>query len=487
MKKLYLIFSMAVSLSALATTPDSVHLSRSQTLAYTQAVNNYFMATYPDVTANSHVGGKERNSRIWTRGVYYEGLMAFYRQYPTPQCLTYATTWGNFHNWITTSGSGQARHADYQCCGQAYLDMYLLDTTQTVRKTHIKSIINAMLTTNQIDDWYWIDAIQMAMPIFAQLGSIEKDNRYFERMYQMYMHTRNQHGGSRKSGGLPLFNETDGLWYRDYQFDPPYYDLTESNKPCYWSRGNGWVYEALARVLYYSPDTVSHRAQYVADFRKMSEALRRCQRTDGFWNVSLAAPTNTGNAASPGPETSGTALFVAGMAYGISVGILDSAVYLPCVIRAWNALCQTAVQANGFLGYVQGSGSKPEDGQPVQATSTPDFEDFGVGCFLLAAAEMYKLGDIDLSVTKIDKTQSTGELFDIRINNKNLIIKQKQTGNKAVNVIIYNMNGAVVAKKHFNSNKTGLNSFNMSVENLAGCYLCKLTSGGSSQVRKIII
>ena len=102
-----------------------------------------------------------------------------------------------------------------------------------------------------IRDRYWVDAVQMAMPIFAQLGTIEKDERYFRRMYEMYMFTRNQHGGSKKSGGLPLFNTEDGLWYRDYNYDPPYMDLKEVDKPCYWSRGNGWVYMALARVLYY--------------------------------------------------------------------------------------------------------------------------------------------------------------------------------------------------------------------------------------------
>ena len=42
---------------------------------------------------------------------------------------------------------------------------------------------------------------------------------------------------------------------------------------------------------------------------------------------------------------------------------------------------------------------KPEDGQPVTRTHIPDFEDFGIGCFLLAAAEVYQLGDVDLNPT----------------------------------------------------------------------------------------
>ena len=46
---------------------------------------------------------------------------------------------------------------------------------------------------------------------------------------------------------------------------------------------------------------------------------------------------------------------------------------------------------DGFLGYVQGTGKDPSAGQPVTYDKVPDFEDFGVGCFLLGATEYYKL------------------------------------------------------------------------------------------------
>ena len=44
-----------------------------------------------------------------------------------------------------------------------------------------------LLNTPQLNDWYWIDAIQMGMPVFAKMGVLEKDNRYFEKMYEMYI------------------------------------------------------------------------------------------------------------------------------------------------------------------------------------------------------------------------------------------------------------------------------------------------------------
>ena len=79
------------------------------------------------------------------------------------------------------------------------------------------------------------------------------------------------------------------------------------------------------------------------------------------------------------------------MAWGINKGILDEATYKPIIIKAWNAMVNEAVHPNGFLGYVQGTGSGPEAGQPVGYDKMPDFEDYGLGCFLLAGSEMYKL------------------------------------------------------------------------------------------------
>ena len=92
-----------------------------------------------------------------------------------------------------------------------------------------------------------------------------------------------------------------------------------------------------------------------------------------------------------GPETTGTALFVYGMAWGLNNGLLDSATYYPVVTKAWNALLDDALHPNGFLGYVQSTGKEPSTGQPVTYDKVPDFEDYGLGCFLLAGSEVYKI------------------------------------------------------------------------------------------------
>ena len=208
-----------------------------------------------------------------------------------------------------------------------------------------------IVNTPQVNDWTWVDAIQMGMPIYAKLGKLTGEQKYNDKMWDMYSYSRNVHG---KNG---LFNPKDGLWWRDADFVPPYKE--PNGEDCYWSRGNGWAYAALVRVLEEIPADELHRADYINDFLAMSKALKKCQRKDGFWNVSLHDETNFG-----GKETSGTALFVYGMAWGVRKGLLDKKEYLPVLLKAWNAMVQDAVHPNGCLGYVQGTGKEPKDGQP---------------------------------------------------------------------------------------------------------------------------
>lgn len=339
-------------------------------------VNKHYMKNNPDCTLPSFVKGKMRASNIWTRTVYYEGLLALYSIYPDTEYYAYAYQWGDFHKWGMWRGT-TTRHADNYACGQVYIDMYNLCPKPEIL-LNVKSNLNLLVNTPQINEWWWIDAIQMGMPGFAKMGKLTGEQKYFDKMWQMYEYTRNQHG---EHG---MFNQKDGLWWRDQDFDPPYKE--PNGEDCYWSRGNGWVYAALVRVLDEIPANEVHRQDYINDFLTMSKAIKACQREDGFWNVSLHDPNHFG-----GKELTGTSLFVYGMAWGIRNGLLDRDEYLPIVLKAWNAMVKDAVHPDGFLGYVQGTGKEPKDGQPVTYDSKPDFDDFGTGCFLLAGSEIYKL------------------------------------------------------------------------------------------------
>ncbi len=364
--------------TAASTTPE-----KEEVLDALRLTNDYFMNKWcdPGQPIPYPSRNKEYESNLWTRAYYYEGLIDLWKIDPQQRYLDYALEWGNKHEWgLRNSAEGwMTRNADNQCAGQTYLFLYEQDPAKPTHYIeNIKRSVDSMMVTNKIDDWNWIDAIQMAMPIFAQLGNITGDTAYYNRAYDMYMYTKLQHG---ENG---LYNPEDQLWWRDADFDPPY---TEPNgEDCYWSRGNGWVVVAMARMLDLLPQDEPHRAEYETMLVEMSEALKKVQREDGYWNVSLHDPDNYG-----GKELTGTAMFIYGMAYGVNNGLLDRVEYAPVIYKAWNAMVNESLHPNGFLGYVQGTGKEPKEAQPVTYEREPDFDDYGLGAFLMAGAEIYKM------------------------------------------------------------------------------------------------
>ena len=308
--------------------------------------------------------------------------MALYYVDSRPAYYDYAVEWGEGHNWEPAYGGTTTRNADNQCAGQTYIELYQIDP-QPERITPIKTTIDRMVNSTAVNDWTWVDALQMAMPVFAKLGAVYDDDRYYQKLYDLYNYTKTQRG-YRGPGDSGLYNRVDHLWWRDDTFDPPYQE--PNGEDCYWSRGNGWVLAALARVLDVMPQDAPHRGEYVATFQEMAAALVPVQREDGFWNVSLHDPNHFG-----GPETSGTGFFTFGLAWGVNSGLLAGEEYRAAAIKGWNGMVNDALHPNGFLGYVQGTGKQPSDGQPVTYDSVPNFEDYGLGAFLLAGSEVYQL------------------------------------------------------------------------------------------------
>lgn len=343
-------------------------------------VNNYFMAKYADPTVPTNVN-RIRPSNLWTRAVYYEGLMALYEIDKNPKYIDYTDRWATFHQWTPRNGV-KSCDADDQCCEQTYLDRFEMTKDSAMIRPTIENLRLQMKTANPKADgalcgwWTWIDAIQMAMPVYFQLTKITGNREYLEHGMKMYTWSRDTLAGG-------LFNVKEGLWWRDKDYVPPYKE--PDGQQCYWSRGNGWVYAALVRCMNQIGKKDKVYKQLKRDFILMSEGLARCQREDGFWNPSL---TSSNYAM---PETSGTALFVYGMAWGIRHGYLKEKTYRPIIDRAWSAMVKTAVHKDGFLGWMQGTGKDPSAGQPLSYDKVPDFEDYGTGCFLLGAAEYYKL------------------------------------------------------------------------------------------------
>ena len=86
----------------------------------------------------------------------------------------------------------------------------------------------------------------------------------------------------------------------------------------------------------------------------------------------------------PLSETSGSGFFAYALAWGVNQGLLDPGRFGPAARRAWLALAG-CVDRDGMLGHVQPIGADPK-AFPEHST-----EVYGVGAFLLAGSEAYRL------------------------------------------------------------------------------------------------
>ena len=360
--------------------------AQTEVLQSARKVNNYFMEKHADPTLPTNVG-RIRPSSLWTRAVYYEGLMALYEIDPDSRYIDYTDRWAESHKWMPRNGITTC-DADDQCCAQTYLDRYMMTGDAKMIEHVRENLDHQMKTPNPKADnalmgwWTWIDAIQMAMPVYTKMWRATGEQKYLDHGMNMYIWSRDTLAGG-------LFNEAEGLWWRDKDYVPPYKEPDGRN--CYWSRGSGWVYAALVKSLIdlqampKNKQTKKYIKLLKKDFLLMSEALLKCQREDGLWNPSLVSSNYEGK------ELTGTALFLYGMAWGIQNKLLKDKQYRPACDRAWTAIVRDCIHRDGFLGWVQGTGKDPSAGQPLSYTKVPDFEDYGTGCFLLGAAEYYKL------------------------------------------------------------------------------------------------
>ena len=138
--------NVAVKTATVKAASDKESLMK-EILEVSQRTNNYFMAKYSDPTLNTYVK-KVRTSNLWTRAVYYEGLMALYEIDPQQRYLDYTDRWADYHKW-TARGSVNDTDADNQCCQQTYIDRYI-QTGGKKDLSKVKENLDHQMSTNRV-------------------------------------------------------------------------------------------------------------------------------------------------------------------------------------------------------------------------------------------------------------------------------------------------------------------------------------------------
>lgn len=337
---------------------------------------------------------KAETRSFWDPAAYHTGNMEVYKLLKDDKQLDYTRRWAYHNNWSGATEADPSRwkyanygegkdyvlFGDWQVCFQTYIDLYNLaianggtDADNYFMVKRAKEVMHYEAYSKKDDYWWWSDALYMVMPVMTKMYKLTGDVQYLDKLYENLLY----------SDRIMLDQET-GLYFRDARYVYPNHKSVNGKKD-FWARGDGWVLAGLAKVLQDLPKDYKHYKFFVEKFQRLADIVAKTQQKEGYWTRSILDPNHA-----PGPETSGTAFFAYGIMWGVNNGFLAKKDYKKCIDRAWQYISETAVQADGKVGYVQPIGDRAIPGQTVDANSQANF---GVGAVLLAACEYYRYID----------------------------------------------------------------------------------------------
>lgn len=307
----------------------------------------------------------------WTNGALYVGMTKWADMAEDEKYFLWLKNIGETNDWKLHK---RIYHADDHTVGQTYVHLYRKYKDEKMIQPTINQLdyilyhpsMSKMTWRSKFhqDRWNWCDALFMSPPVWAMISKITRDKKYLDFMVKEFKATTDF-----------LFDKKESLYYRDES----YIGEKDNGTKIFWSRGNGWVLAGLVNVMIELDPKGTEYKYFLKIYKKMAQKLLEIQTPEGHWAMSLL-----GQKFYPTPETSGSSFFTFGLAWGINLGILDSKIYRPVVEKAWKALVGH-VNEDGMLTYVQPIGAAPGEAYPDKT------EVYGVGAFLSAGSEMYKL------------------------------------------------------------------------------------------------
>lgn len=375
------ILSLALAASLLTAIPVSAQTTQTipwrpaDVMALAEKAGDYQLTHIGDIPVTQW-GSESVKPQSWEQGALFTGLTALADHSQKPEFAAAVLKRGQDMQW---QPGARAYHADDYVIASSYLwdsrhgagDAALAPT-----RARLDAILAAKPTNDLNFDtkpdcqarWCWADALFMAPPVWFEMSRLTGDAKYADYAKSEFWATADY-----------LYDSDHHLFYRDSRF----FERSDINgEKLFWSRGNGWVFAGLARIIPLLPANDPDRPKFIALFQQMAAELKSIQKPDGFWSPSLLGDPETSL-----PEESGTGFYTYGFAWGIKAGVLERTDYEPVVRSGWVALVRS-VHPDGKVGYVQPVSDRPDN------VGYEDTQFYGTGAFLLAATAV---ADLDLA------------------------------------------------------------------------------------------
>ncbi|ESQ74253.1 glycoside hydrolase family 88 protein [Asticcacaulis sp. AC402] len=367
-----------------AAAPYATPFRSAEVMTLAEKVANYQLATMAGGSIPAKASPDTPNKTGWVQGALFVGLTEMADHSANPIYKETILARGAANNWQL---GPMPYHADDHVIGQSYLWASRNGAGPEAiapLKARFDSILafppQVGLEHREYSDprgvdcdqrWCWSDALFMAPAAWLGLSKVTGDAKYADYATKEFIATTDY-----------LYDKDEHLYYRDSRF---FERRGPDGEKVFWSRGDGWVFAGLARMIPLLPQGDPGRVRMETVFKEMAASLKTIQKPDGYWSPSLLSDPSKSL-----PESSGTGFFTYGFAWGIKAGLLDQKAYEPTVRKGWTALVRS-VHSNGKLGWVQPVSDRPE------SVSYDDTQFYGVGAFLLAATAV---ADLDLKPGK---------------------------------------------------------------------------------------
>ncbi|MEY4588342.1 MAG: hypothetical protein RL497_418 [Pseudomonadota bacterium] len=216
--------------------------------------------------------------------------------------------------------TGGEAHVDRYIFGMVPLEIYLRTEDESYLSLGTQ-VADRQQTTNQtrdaIDDMFMMTGLQL------QAYRATGNKKYLDFMAK----TMVDYLG---------FQQSNGLFFHNTQ-----------QARVYWGRGNGWFAAGMAEIMRDLPESHQHYKTIERGYKKMMEGLLPFQLSSGLWSQVINLPNDSKNWG----ESSGTAMFTYAMVAGVKRGVLDAAIYVPVIEKAWKGL-QGQINANGDVSNI---------------------------------------------------------------------------------------------------------------------------------------
>jgi rhamnogalacturonyl hydrolase YesR len=253
-----------------------------------------------------------------------------------------------------------------------YLD-YLNRVGDYIINKQVKFDDGTLARNNPRKMTLWADDLYMSVPYLARMGKLTGDTKYFDFAIKQV-----------EQFNKYIYDSTTGLYFHTFFNDE------NMNGVARWGRCNGWVALAQIELLNNLPVNHPKRPELTKLLLRQIVGFSRYQDTSGLWHQLLDKPESY-------LESSVTAMYVYTVAKAVNEGWINKR-FITIAQRGWDALVKK-ITANGEIPDICIGTSVEEDisyyfDRPREINDT-----HGLGAFLMAGAEMIKVKDklVDLS------------------------------------------------------------------------------------------